>query len=43
MVKNRLQIIFCPEYHHWIIASTVRSVPDIVIVVDALFKSVDAE
>ena len=43
MVKNWLQIIFCPECHHWITASTVKCVPGVVNVVDSLFKSVDAE
>lgn len=39
MVKNRLQIIFCPERHHWITASTVKCVPGVI----SLFKSVDEE
>ena len=43
MVRNKLQIIHCSERHHWIIASSVKSPPGVVIVVDSLFKSIDKE
>ena len=43
MVRNKLQIIHCSERHHWIIASSVKSPPGVIIVVDSLFKSIDKE
>ena len=43
MVKNKLQINHCSERHHWVIASTVKAAPGVVIVVDSLFKSIDKE
>ena len=43
MVKNKLQIIHCSERHHWVTASTVKTAPGVVIVVDSLFKSIDTE
>ena len=43
MVRNKLQIIHCSERHQWIIASSVKSAPGVVIVVDSLFKSIDKE
>ena len=43
MVRNKFQIIYCSERHHWIIASAVKSAPGVVIMVDSLFKSIDKE
>ena len=36
-VKNKLQIIHCKQCHHWIVASTVKSTAEEVIVIDSLF------
>ena len=36
MVNNKLQIIHCSERHHWVTASTVKTAPGVVIVVDSL-------
>ena len=35
-VKNKLQIIHCKQRHHWIVASTVKSImAEKVIVIDS--------
>ena len=42
-VKNKLQIIHCKQRHHWIVASTVKSMAEEVIVIDSLFRLIDEE
>ena len=42
-MKNKLQIIHCKQCYHWIVASTVKSMAEEVIVTDSLFRSIDEE
>lgn len=43
MVKNKLQIIYCCEREHWIVATTINSCKGEILVIDSIFKSVDSE
>jgi len=42
-VKNKLQIIYCKQHHHWIVASTVKSMAEEVIIIHSLFRLMDEE
>lgn len=41
-IKNKLHIIHCLQQHHWIVANTVNSIPE-VLLMDSMHKSVDQE
>ena len=43
MVKNKLQIIYCCEREHWIVATTIKSSKGEILVADSIFKSLDIE
>lgn len=41
MPKNKLQIVFCKERKHWIVATTINCAHDEVKVYDSLFQYLD--
>ena len=41
MVKNKVQIVYCKDREHWIVASTVNKHIGEVLVVDSVFNSLD--
>ena len=43
MIKNKLQIIYCCEREHWIVATNINSCKGEITVIDSIFKSIDYE